>query len=184
MSGNRRYVPPPIASQTSITSTVPMTSANTSLKYSDRSGHLPLVTGNLTTSLRPAYWTFVQSRRIASCPGQRAALTASWPDAPDNPCSAAASVGMRDAVCSAAGSRPAWAVAGCSRSARSSRWRGSAASPGSGAHRPVASSPLLGVRGRVRHANRQLAAIPADVFSGPDLGTILGVAGGGLGDAC
>jgi hypothetical protein len=61
MSGNRRYVPPPIASQTSITSTVPMTSANTSLKYSDRSGHLPLVTGNLTTSLRPAYWTFVQS---------------------------------------------------------------------------------------------------------------------------
>src|SRR6266446_2477813 len=79
MSGNCRYVPPPIASQTSITSTVPMTSANTSLQYSDRSGHLSLVTGNLTTSLRPAYWTFVQSpRRIASCPARRAALTASW----------------------------------------------------------------------------------------------------------
>jgi hypothetical protein len=66
MSG---YVPPPIASQTSITSTVPMTSANTSLKYSDRGRHLSLVTGNLTTSLRPAYWTFVQSPadRVLPC---------------------------------------------------------------------------------------------------------------------
>jgi hypothetical protein len=66
MSG---YVPPPIASQASITSTVPMTSANTSLKYSDRSRHLSLATGNLTTSLQPAYWTFVQSPadRVLPC---------------------------------------------------------------------------------------------------------------------
>jgi hypothetical protein len=74
MSGNCRYVPPPIASQTSITSTVPMTNANTSLTYSDKSRHLSLVTGNLTTSLRPAYWTFVQSPadRVLPCAESRA----------------------------------------------------------------------------------------------------------------
>ena len=73
-----------------------MTNANTSLTYSDKSRHLSLVTGNLTTSLRPAYWTFVQSPadRVLPCSESRAdplrgrTLTMTR-------CSAADSVGMR-----------------------------------------------------------------------------------------
>jgi hypothetical protein len=47
--------------QTSITSTVPITSASTSLKYSDKGRRRSLVTGNLFIVLQRAFWTFVQS---------------------------------------------------------------------------------------------------------------------------